>query len=119
MRAICSSVIICPNPPGPFAEAIGSEIELEEAVVEVVVEEETGYFWPGMRKKSDGKTVGVPLPFVPGGGCSRVGVTAAAGLAAGRFGAVTVDAMARRSCPGKFPRALPIPIPIPIPSPDG
>jgi len=95
-------------------------MESEEAPVITVAEEEEaeaaieGYFLPGMRRKSDGRTVGVPLPFVPGGGCCcgrDDDGTAGTGSAPGRFGAVTVDATTRRDRPGKFPRALPIPIP--------
>lgn len=110
-------------PPGPDAEAMGSENEIAllllEAVVACVVEEEVeveaaGYFLPGMRKKSNGNTVAVPLPLVPAGGFGNAaaGGTDAGFLAAGfrAAGAVTVDAMGRR-CPGNAPMALASPMP--------
>ena len=77
-------------PPGPDAKAIGSEMPLEFAE-----EEEEVYFLPGMRRKSDGNTVGVPLPFVPAGGLGAAGL----GTAGFREGGAAVDAMGR-SCPG-------------------
>mmetsp|Transcript_28301 Transcript_28301/g.59948 ORF Transcript_28301/g.59948 Transcript_28301/m.59948 type:complete len:213 (-) Transcript_28301:144-782(-) len=103
MRANCSSVIICPAPPVPVAEAMAPETPLGVAL-------ETGYFLPGIRRKSSGRTVGVPLPFVPAGGLG--GDTAGLG-----FGAVTVDAAGRR-CPGGC-RCAPMALAIPIPPWDG